>query len=164
MDNTAKTQNEVIAEAMMAKAMHMHFGGRYAESSKLFETSITFADTPMAHRGLAFNLFATGNLDGAIEECKRAIEIDPEYGFAYEDIAGFLAMRGDTEEAKIWLDIALEKKHFNRKETVYYAKGKILEREGDWMGAYREYTTGININKEFKPLVDAYFAMQSKLQ
>ena len=47
-----------------------------------------------------------GDLDAAIEDCKRAIRIDPDFGNPYNDIGAYLIEQEEWEEAIPWLEKA----------------------------------------------------------
>jgi len=46
-------------------------------------------------------------VDEAIAECKRAIEVDPEFGNPYNDIGSYLIALGRHDEAIPWLEQAI---------------------------------------------------------
>lgn len=64
----------------------------YTQSIKLFPT----AD---AHAYLGWHLYLDGELDKASVECERAIELDPSFGNAYNDLGLIRVQQGYDEEA-----------------------------------------------------------------
>jgi tetratricopeptide (TPR) repeat protein len=52
--------------------------------------------------------FYQGNLEAAIRENQRAIELDPEFGLAYHNLALAFFQKGDYKSAIFNLDKAIE--------------------------------------------------------
>ena len=80
----------------------------------------------------------------AIVECKRAIELDPEFGNPYNDIGSYLMKLGNLEEAIPWLERAktarrYEPRHFPflNLGRLYAAKGQLLRAAEEFRGALR---------------------------
>ncbi|KAI9922113.1 hypothetical protein PsorP6_000946 [Peronosclerospora sorghi] len=65
----------------------------YVESLKLFET----AD---AHAYLGWHYYLDGNVEAAVRECQRAIQVDPALGNPYNDLGLIRVEQGKTEEAR----------------------------------------------------------------
>jgi tetratricopeptide (TPR) repeat protein len=63
----------------------LHLAGAYEEAIKRFEASIELHPTPEAHTFLGWSMSYLGRLEEAIEECQKAIAIDPDYGNPYND-------------------------------------------------------------------------------
>jgi tetratricopeptide (TPR) repeat protein len=62
--------------------------------------------TAEAHTFLGWTYHFQGRLDDAIAECKRAIEIDPEFGNPYNDIGAYLIELKRFDGAIPWLERA----------------------------------------------------------
>src|SRR5437870_5055301 len=69
------------------------------EAIRLYRESLATLPTAEAHTFLGWALSWQGDVDGAIEECKRAIVVDPEFGNPYNDIGVYLIEKGDLEGA-----------------------------------------------------------------
>lgn len=71
-----------------------------------------------------------GNMDLAIELCKQAIQLDPNFGNPYNDIGSYLITKGLYDEAIPWLEKAKTATRYEPKQyphlnlaRVYIAKG-----------------------------------------
>ena len=71
----------------------------YSQSIETFPTAEAYT-----FRGWAYQSF--GRIDDAIEECKRAIQVDPDFGNPYNDIGAYLMAKGKLDEAIEWLEKA----------------------------------------------------------
>ncbi len=74
----------------------------------------------------------SGRVEEAIEECHRAIDVDPEFGNPYNDIGAYLVSEGELDEAEPWFALAktadrYEPRHFPflNMGRLYLARGEI---------------------------------------
>ena len=82
----------------------------YTESLELYPTAEAYT-----FRGWAYSF--QGRVGEAIEECKKAIAVDPTFGNPYNDIGSYLVKMGELDEAIEWLEKAktaprYEPRHF----------------------------------------------------
>ncbi|KAG3110109.1 hypothetical protein PI124_g10962 [Phytophthora idaei] len=83
----------------------------YVESIKLFET----AD---AHAYLGWHLYLDGDVEEAVNECQRAIQVDPAFGNPYNDLGLIRVEEGKKDEA---LDMFQKAKTAPRNDVRHYA-------------------------------------------
>src|ERR1700723_4044190 len=93
---------EVLQDAYQAQ-----MEGDYERAIELYQSSLDLHPTAEAHTFLGWTYHFQGKLDEAIAECKRAIEIDPEFGNPYNDIGAYLIEQGRFDEAIPWLERAI---------------------------------------------------------
>lgn len=85
--------------------------GFYEEAIEQFEIVLNkkhkflYADV---HNNIGVSLNELGNIDGAIEEFQKAIEINPEYSEANYNLSGVYYKKGDFEKAKEYISKAVE--------------------------------------------------------
>ena len=94
---------EVLQDAYQAQ-----MEGDYDCAVELYQSSLDLYPTAEAHTFLGWTCHFQGRLDDAISECKRAIEIDPEFGNPYNDIGAYLIEKNRFDEAIPWLERAVE--------------------------------------------------------
>jgi Tfp pilus assembly protein PilF len=111
--------------------------GDYARAVEIYKSSLAIFPTAEAHTFLGWTYHFQGKIDDAIAECKRAIEVDPEFGNPYNDIGSYLIQLGKFDEAIPWLERAIaapryEPRHFPHFNLgrAYAAKG-MLARAGE---------------------------------
>ena len=116
------------------EAVRYHMEGDFQHAIALYTKSIETYPTAEAYtfRGWAYQFL--GRTDDAIEECKKAIEVDPSFGNPYNDIGAYLIARGQLDDAVEWLEQAktaprYEPRHFPYMNLarVYAAKGMVLK-------------------------------------
>ncbi len=111
----------------------------------LYSKSIEVLPTAEAYtfRGWAYRSF--GRLDDAIEECKRAIEVDPAYGNPYNDIGAYLIARGDLDEAIEWLEKAKSAERYEPRHYPYMNLGRLYAQKGMVMKAIAEFEEALRV-------------------
>lgn len=104
--------------------------GDLQEAIDLYRESIETYPTAEAHTFLGWTYSFQGRLEEAIEECKIAIQIDPDFGNPYNDIGVYLIDLDRSDEAIPWLEKAIESKRYDAYQYPYYNLGRIyLARE-----------------------------------
>lgn len=133
------------ALALWNEGVRYHTSGDFQRAIELYSKSIELCPTAEAHtfRGWAYHYL--DQIDEAIAECKRAIEVDPTLGNPYNDIGAYLIAKGELDEAIGWLEKAkiaprYEPRHFPHMNLgrVYAAKGMVLQ-------AIREFERALEI-------------------
>ena len=91
----------------------------------LYHRSIQTHPTAEAYTFLGWTYHFQGKTDEAIEKCKKAIELDPDFGNPYNDIGAYLIEKGQHEEAVEWLEKALASKRYASYHYPYYNLGRV---------------------------------------
>jgi Tfp pilus assembly protein PilF len=118
---------EVLQDAYQAQ-----MEGDYDRAVELYQSSLDLHPTAEAHTFLGWTYHFQGRLEDAIAECRRAIDIDPEFGNPYNDIGSYLIQMRRYDEAIPWLEQAIlapryEPRHFPHFNLgrAYLAKGML---------------------------------------
>ena len=119
--------------------------GEVQEAVELFEQSIAVKPTAEGHTFRGWAISHLGRLDEAIEECKKAIQLDPDFGNPYNDIGVYLMQKGQLEEAIPWLEKAKTAPRYEPRHYPYANLGSIYERRGRWVEALREYKEALKL-------------------
>jgi tetratricopeptide (TPR) repeat protein len=90
---------------------------RLDEAIALYEKSIDVQPTAEAHTFLGWAMSAQRRLPEAIDHCRTAIALDPDFGNPYNDIGAYLIELDRPDEAIPWLEKAMrapryEPRHF----------------------------------------------------
>src|SRR6266478_8698518 len=106
------------------EAVRYHMEGDFQHAIALYTKSIETYPTAEAYtfRGWAYQFL--GRTDDAIEECKKAIEVDPSFGNPYNDIGAYLIEQGKHEEAIPWLMQATESERYESYHYPWYNLGR----------------------------------------
>jgi tetratricopeptide (TPR) repeat protein len=90
-----------------------------------------------------------GKLDEAIAECKRAIEIDPEFGNPYNDIGAYLIELGRFEDAIPWLERATEARRYEPRHFPHYNLGRAYLGKEMYARAMRCFQEALHVEPRY---------------
>ena len=121
--------------------------GDVLEAVRLYEESIDAKPTAEGYTFRGWAVSYLGHLDEAIEDCKRAIRIDPEFGNPYNDIGVYLMQKGKLNDAIPWLESAKKAKRYEPRHYPYLNLGKVYLAKGERMRALDELVGAL----EFQP-------------
>lgn len=119
--------------------------GDFAEAIRLYQESIAIFPTAEAHTFLGWTYSFQGRLDEAIQECHKAIAVDPDFGNPYNDIGVYLMQKGDLDGAISWLETAKRAPRYEPRQFPYMNLGRIYLRRGQWSEALRELEAGVRV-------------------
>ena len=123
--------------------------GLLDEAVTLYKKSLEIFPTPEARTFLGWAYSFQGHYDEAIAECRKAIELDPEFGNPYNDIGAYLIETGKQNEAIHWLEKALRARRYESYCFPYYNLGRIWEAKGDWAKALHNYQQALLENPKY---------------
>ena len=75
---------------LLQDAYQAQMEGDYDHAVELYRASLSLHPTAEAHTFLGWAYHFQGHFEEAIAECKKAIEVDPEFGNPYNDIGAYL--------------------------------------------------------------------------
>jgi Tfp pilus assembly protein PilF len=126
------TNPQEQAWALLQQAYRVQMDGDYDQAVILYKRSLEIFPSAEAHTFLGWTYHFQGKIEDAIAECKRAIEVDPEFGNPYNDIGSYLIQMRRYDEAIPWLEQAIlapryEPRHFPHFNLgrAYIAKGML---------------------------------------
>src|SRR5262249_20660976 len=123
--NTAmNTETLTQAWEVLQDAYQAQMEGDYDRAVELYHSSLDLHPTAEAHTFLGWTYHFQGKLDDAIAECRRAIELDPEFGNPYNDIGAYMIEQGNFDQAIPWLQQAIAAKRYEPRHFPYYNLGR----------------------------------------
>lgn len=145
------------------QAYEAQMRGELDEAADLYKQSITAYPTAEAHTFLGWTYSFMGMGDEAIEECHRAIEVDPDFGNPYNDIGAYLIEKGDHYGAIPWLERAMKAPRYEAYFYPHFNLGRVYEEKGKFFDALNQYKAAIDSNPDYALAVRAFRKLQSKL-
>jgi Tfp pilus assembly protein PilF len=133
------------AQELFQQAYELQGARKYEDAIRLYQKSIEVYPTAEAHTFLGWTYSFQGRLDEAIEECHRAIEIDPDFGNPYNDIGVYLMQKGEYGEALPWLEKAKQAPRYEPRHFPFLNTGRIYLATGEWLKALKEFETAVEI-------------------
>jgi Tfp pilus assembly protein PilF len=122
--------------------------GQIEDALQLFEKSIVEEPTAEGYTYRGWAISYLGKLDEAIENCKTAIELDPDFGNPYNDIGVYLMQKGQLDNAIPWLEKAKTAKRYEPRHFPHLNLGRIYVAKGDSMGALDEFMQALEIHPD----------------
>src|SRR4030081_3704358 len=96
-----------------------------------YQRSVAVHPTAEAHTFLGWSMSFQGRLEEATTECRRAIEIDPDFGNPYNDIGAYLIAKGALDDAVPWLERAKRAARYEPRHFPYLNLGRVYLAKGD---------------------------------
>jgi Tfp pilus assembly protein PilF len=121
---------ESEAKQRFQQAFEAQMQGDYDRAVELYRDSVALYPTAEAHTFLGWTYHFQGKIDEAIDECKRAIEIDPDFGNPYNDIGAYLIDLDRHDEAIPWLEQAIAAKRYEPRHFAYFNLGRVYLAKG----------------------------------
>ncbi len=144
-------QNEPkkIAREHFEKAYKLQIAGNLPDAIEYYRLSIELHPTAEAHTFLGWAYSHQGQYEEAIEECLKAIKVDPDFGNPYNDIGAYLIEKGKYRESVPWLQKAIQAKRYDSYYYPHYNLGRVYEHEATWRKALTCYEEAIKVNPDY---------------
>ncbi len=111
----------------------------YTKSLELYPTAEAYT-----FRGWAYSF--QGRIDEAIEECMKAIAVDPTFGNPYNDIGSYLVQNGKLDEAIEWFGKAKTASRYEPRHFPYMNLGRVYAQKGMVLRAIQEFEAALEIH------------------
>lgn len=152
------------AYELFDEAYERQMQGDYEEAIELYCRSIAIIPTAEAHTFLGWAYSFLGNLDAAIAECKKAIQVDPSFGNAYNDIGAYLIEKSQYEEAIPWLLNAAGSRNYVHHHYAHYNLGRAYIALEQFNRARDEFETALRIAPEYEMAREALGLIKLRIQ
>jgi Tfp pilus assembly protein PilF len=136
------------ALALWDEGYRRHMRGDLEEAVRLYSESIRVYPTAEAYtfRGWAYSFL--GRIDDAIGECRRAIEVDPDFGNPYNDIGSYLIAKGEPDAAIEWLEKAKAAPRYEPRHFPFMNLGRLYASQGMMRQAITEFEGALRIEPD----------------
>jgi Flp pilus assembly protein TadD len=131
------------ASANFNLAISFAQAGAFGEAESHFRKALPGRPTAETHNGLGYVLERQGRTDEAVAEFRKAIDVDPKFTPAYNNLAQALAAQGKLEEAAHYYELSLAEKP---SASVYNALGGVLTRLGKTAEAQEQFAKAKALN------------------
>jgi Tfp pilus assembly protein PilF len=142
-DERSADDRMTSAQELFQQAYELQMARQYEQAISLYQQSIEVYPTAEAHTFLGWTYSFQERLDEAIEECYRAIEVDPDFGNPYNDIGVYLMQKGRFDEALPWLEKAKQAPRYEPRHFPYLNSGRIYMAQGEWLKALKEFEQAV---------------------
>jgi Tfp pilus assembly protein PilF len=137
------------ARAQFIEGFEHHQAGELEEAIECYRRSLEVAPSAEAHTFLGWAYSHRDDLNGAIEECFRAIEVDPSFGNPYNDIGAYYIQLRRYDEAIPWLKRAMEAERYESYHYPHLNLGRVYVRKGMFDEAMQEFEQALEIEPKY---------------
>ena len=113
------------AEEYFRRAYEAQMAGELDQAVALYKKSIELGPTAEAHTFLGWTYSFQRKYREAIAECRRAIEVDPDFGNPYNDIGAYLIELGRWDEAIPWFEKAIEAPRYDPRHFPHFNLARV---------------------------------------
>jgi tetratricopeptide (TPR) repeat protein len=138
-----------LARDKFQEAYREQMSGELDRAVELYRESLELYPTAEAHTFLGWTYYFQGKAEEAIAECKRAIEVDPDFGNPYNDIGAYLIDLGRMDEAIPWLELAMKAKRYEPRQFPYFNLGRIYLAKGQINRARELFQKALEIEPKY---------------
>lgn len=125
------------------EALEIQRVGDLQKALATYKQSIKILPTAEAHCYLGWALSQLGRFDLAIQECHRAIRLDPTFGNSYNDIGSYLVRKGQWQEGIHWFERAKKIEKYESPHFPYINLGRLYQSKGNTFRALREFKAAL---------------------
>lgn len=138
------------------------FAGDLVEAIGYYRASTELFPTAEAHTFLGWAYHFAGRVDQAIEECRRAILVDPDFGNPYNDVGAYLLELGKPREALEWLLKAETAPRYLSPHYAHCNAGRAYQLMGRPSEARQEFLRALEIAPGYAPAMEGLRKLSSR--
>ncbi len=138
------------AVRLLQRAYERQTAGKLEDAIRLYRASIAEHPTAEAHTFLGWTFSFQGRYEEAIDQCKIAIGIDPNFGNPYNDIGSYLIHLGRIDQAIPWLEQAKKATRYEPRHFPYLNLYRVYLKLGQLERAQRELQQALFIQQSLE--------------
>ncbi len=152
-------------EAMewVGKAYQLQLKGDVEKAINLYTKSIDLCPTAEAYTFRGWARSFEKDYASAIEDCHRAIDLDPEFGNPYNDIGAYYLELNDPDEAIPWLRMALKAKRYESYCFPHFNLGRVYEAKEQLDKALEHFRKALEENPRYALAAKAVERVKGRL-
>ncbi len=149
---------------LLKEAYQYQMGGEYDMAIELYKRSLDLHPTAEAYTFLGWTYHFQGKIEEAIAECKKAIQVDPEFGNPYNDIGAYLIEKGEYNASIPWLDRALQSRRYESYHYPHYNLGRAYLAKEELSKARFHFEQALKLCADYNLAKEGLEKVRRKLQ
>jgi Tfp pilus assembly protein PilF len=137
------------AEEYFRRAYEAQMAGELDRAVALYKKSIELGPTAEAHTFLGWTYSFQRKYREAIAECRRAIEVDPDFGNPYNDIGAYLIELGRWDEAIPWFEKAIEAPRYDPRHFPHFNLARVFIQEYEYEKALEHLKRALELEPNY---------------
>ncbi len=162
-DDQDKRDKRQEAMEWVGKAYQLHMKGEVEKAIALYTKSLEIFPTAEAFTFRGWARSFEKDYAAAIEDCHRAIDLDPEFGNPYNDIGAYYVEQDEPDDAIPWLRMALKAKRYESYCFPHFNLGRVFEAKGQLEKALEHYRKALDENPGYALAAKAVERLKGKL-
>ncbi len=158
------TEMVQAAWELLREAFQYQEGEDYDMAEELYKRSIKLHPTAEAYTFLGWTYHYQGKLDEAIEECRKAIYLDPDFGTPYNDIGAYLIQKGRHDEAIPWLERAIQSRRYDSYHYPYFNLGRAYMAMESYKKAHKCFQKALTLCPDYLIAQDSLEELKRLIQ
>ena len=151
------------AADLFRQAFEAQMRGELDAAADLYKKSIEQHPTAEAHTFLGWTYSFQGALDDAIDECRKAIVVDPDFGNPYNDIGAYLIEKGRLDDAIPWLERATRAPRYEAPHYPHFNLGRVYVAKEMYNRAIEEFSNALELEPQYEAAQKAIASLRRKL-
>jgi tetratricopeptide (TPR) repeat protein len=153
-DGGRKESRAEQAESLWKEGAVLHLEKRYGAAIEHFNRSLALQPSARTHTYLAWSLSELERYEEAAAEARKAIELEPDYPNAYNDLGSYLIELKRPGKAIPLLEKAAEMEGYCCPHYAYYQMGRARLMQGRVEAAEEALTIAIKIRPRYRAAHD----------
>jgi Tfp pilus assembly protein PilF len=129
----------LMAQDYFELAYELQMHGELEKAMYYYGRSLDCVESPEAYTFMAWAESMRGRFERAIELCRKAIDLDPEFGNPWNDLGAYLLALDRPQEAVSYLEQALRCPRYLTYHYAHYNLGRAYEKLGEHARALAKY-------------------------
>jgi Tfp pilus assembly protein PilF len=150
-----------MAQDYFELAYEMQMQGDLERAMYYYGRSLTCVESPEAYTFMAWTESMRGNFEHAITLCRKAIDLDPEFGNPWNDLGAYLLALDRPQEAIPYLEQALRAPRYLTYHYAHYNLGRAYEKIGDRPRARDRYHAALSVEPSYALARDALHRLRA---
>lgn len=138
------------AQEFFEKGYQLQMKGRLQEAIRLYKLSIKACPTAEAHTFLGWTYSFMHRYLEAIEECRKAIEVDPTFGNPYNDIGAYLIELGKWDDAIPWFERAIAAPRYDPRHFPHFNLSRVYVQRFEYGKAIEHLEKALKIQPDYE--------------
>ena len=164
MSTESDNEKQAEALALFRQANEHQMKGEFEEAIELYKKSIAMFPTAESHTFLGWTYSFQGKWEEAIQECLKAIEVDPTFGNPYNDIGAYLVEQKRLDEAIPWFERALQAPRYENYCFPHYNLGRVYMAKEQFGKARQHFEQALKLCPDYELAKEALEKLRRKLQ
>ncbi len=140
---------------LFKKAYRAQMNGDLDIALLLYRQSIEVFPTAEAYTYLGWAHSFKKRFEQAIDLCKQAIEIDPDFGHPYNDIGAYLIELDRLDEAIPWLEKAMLAPRYDARHYPYFNLGRLYAAKEMYNRALEMFRRALEVKPDYEAAAQA---------